>query len=65
MFQVSDHYQGYITHTPIAETLHSPLPGVELKYQWSYTSIPPISRHGVDRNNFTFSMYIYRKPSYF
>jgi hypothetical protein len=26
---------------------------VESRYEWSYTSTPPIRLHGVDRENFT------------
>jgi hypothetical protein len=35
--------------------IHSPPSIAEVKNEWSYTSIPAIRLHGVDRNNFTFS----------
>lgn len=34
------------------EDYHSPPSSPEVKSKWSYTSTPPISLHGVDRENF-------------
>lgn len=49
-------YQGTVSlgiNRPRREANHSPLPSVEVKNEWLYTSNLPISRHGVYRDNFT------------
>jgi hypothetical protein len=37
-------------------------PSADINRKWSYTSVPPIRLHDVDRDNFNFSVvtYIYR-----
>ena len=39
---------------PVREVNHSPPSSVEVKNEWSYTSVPPIYLRGVDRDNFAF-----------
>jgi hypothetical protein len=39
---------------PGREPDHSPPYSAEIKYEWIYTSTPPIRLHDVDRDNFTF-----------
>jgi hypothetical protein len=39
---------------PKREVNHSPPSGVEVKSVWSYTSTPPISLYGVERDKFVF-----------
>jgi hypothetical protein len=35
---------------------HSSAPSADVKKEWSYTSAPPSCLHGVDRQNFTFTV---------
>jgi hypothetical protein len=37
---------------------HSPPSITKVKTEWSYTSVPPICLHRVDRDNFTFFAFI-------
>jgi hypothetical protein len=36
------------------EVDHSPPSSAKVKYEWSYTSTPPICHHGVDKEKCTF-----------
>jgi hypothetical protein len=36
------------------EADHSPPSSAEVKREWNYTSTPPISLHGIYRDNFTY-----------
>jgi len=42
----------------------SPPSSDEVKKEWSYTSTPPIRLHGLDRDNFTFSVLHWKKQIY-
>jgi hypothetical protein len=41
---------------PGREVNHSPPSSAEVKNEWSHTSDPPICLHGVNRDNFTFTL---------
>jgi hypothetical protein len=55
-----DGYRGPFTGVKrsVFEGRHSPQSSDEIKNEWIYTSTPPICFHGVDRENFTFSISI-------
>jgi len=40
------------------EVYHLRPSGAKVKNEWSYTSTPPICLHGVDRDDFTFYLYL-------
>jgi hypothetical protein len=42
---------------PEREVIHSPPPNAEVKNEWSSTFTTPIRLHGVDRDNFNFSIF--------
>jgi len=46
---------------PRSEANHSPLSSDQVKNKWSYTSTPLICLLGVDRKNFTLTLYLYIK----
>jgi hypothetical protein len=41
------------------EVNHSPPPRREVKNKWSYTSAPPTRLHGEDKDNFTFTPFLF------
>ena len=43
------------------EVDHSPPSSVEVKNEWSYTSVPSIYLYGLDRDTFTFTFVVNRK----
>jgi len=47
----------YAVGTPGCEADISPLCNAEGKNEWSYTSTPPLCLQGMDRENFTFTLY--------
>jgi hypothetical protein len=46
------------------EIKHSLLSSAEITNEWSYTSMPPTSLHGVDRGNFAFTFLKHSNPWY-
>jgi hypothetical protein len=46
---------------PERDVNHWPPSNVEVKREWSYTSIPPICLYGVDKENFTFLRFYHRR----
>jgi hypothetical protein len=56
-------FSGYraslLVKRPMREFSHAPPSSAEVKNEWSYTSIPPVCLHSMDRANFTYILALF------